>query len=160
MVWDGRFTNNAWLQETPKPITKLTWDNAALVSPATAERLRLKSEFLAELRFDGRTINAAVWIVPGQADGVVTLHLGYGQQRSGRVGRDTGFNAYALRADERPCGAAPAYRSAVPTTTIASPAPKITTAWKAATSCAKPRWTITKRIRTLPTRVPTTRPTT
>ena len=49
------------------------------------------------MRFDGRTINAAVWIVPGQADGVVTLHLGYGQQRSGRVGRDTGFNAYALR---------------------------------------------------------------
>ena len=97
MVWDGRFTNNAWLQETPKPITKLTWDNAALVSPATAERLRLDSEFLAELRFDGRAINAAVWIVPGQADGVVTLHLGYGQQRSGRVGRDTGFNAYALR---------------------------------------------------------------
>ena len=97
LLWDGRFANNAWLQETPKPITKLTWDNAALVSPATAERLRLKSEFLAELRFDGRTINAAVWIVPGQADGVVTLHLGYGQQRSGRVGRDTGFNAYALR---------------------------------------------------------------
>ncbi len=97
MVWDGRFANNAWLQETPKPITRLTWDNAALVSPATAERLRLQSEYLAELRFDGRTINAAVWIVPGQADGVVTLHLGYGQQRSGRVGRGTGFNANALR---------------------------------------------------------------
>ena len=97
MVWDGRFVNNAWLQETPKPITLLTWDNAALVSPATAERLRLQKEHLAELRFDGRTISAAVWIVPGQADGVVTLHLGYGQQRSGRVGRGTGFNAYALR---------------------------------------------------------------
>ena len=97
MVWDGRFTNNAWLQETPKPITKLTWDNAVLVSPATAERLRLKSEFLAELRFDGRVLKAAVWIVPGQADGVATLHLGYGQKRSGRIGRDAGFNAYALR---------------------------------------------------------------
>ena len=97
MVWDGRFTNNAWLQETPKPITKLTWDNAVLVSPATAERLRLKSEFLAELRFDGRVLKAAVWIVPGQADGVATLHLGYGQKRSGRIGRDKGFNAYALR---------------------------------------------------------------
>ena len=97
MIWDGRFVNNAWLQETPKPITLLTWDNAALISPATAERLRLKREYLAELRFDGRAIRAAVWIVPGQADGVVTLHLGYGQQHSGRVGRDTGFNAYALR---------------------------------------------------------------
>ena len=97
MVWDGRFANNAWLQETSKPITKLTWDNAALVSPATAERLRLKGETLAQLRFDGRLIDAAVWIVPGQAEGVVTLHLGYGQQRSGRVGRGQGFNAYALR---------------------------------------------------------------
>jgi len=97
MVWDGRYTNNAWLQETPKPITKLTWDNAALVSPATAQRLRLESEYIAQLRFDGREIDAAVWIVPGQADGVVTLHLGYGQQQSGRVGRDTGFNAYPLR---------------------------------------------------------------
>ena len=97
MIWDGRFVNNAWLQETSKPITKLTWDNAALVSPATAERLRLKSETLAQLRFDGRAIDAAVWIVPGQAEGVITLHLGYGQQRAGRVGRDLGFNAYALR---------------------------------------------------------------
>ena len=97
MVWDGRFANNAWLQETPKPITKLTWDNAALVSPATAQRLRLKSEYLAQLRFDGKTLDVAVWILPGQADGVVTLHLGYGQELIGRVGRDTGFNAYLLR---------------------------------------------------------------
>jgi molybdopterin-containing oxidoreductase family iron-sulfur binding subunit len=97
MIWDGRFANNAWLQETPKPITKLTWDNAALVSPRTAERLRLKGETLAKLRFDGREIDAAVWVVPGQADGVVTLHLGYGQQSAGRVGRGLGFNAYALR---------------------------------------------------------------
>ena len=97
LIWDGRFVNNAWLQETSKPITKLTWDNAALVSPGTAERLRLKGETLAQLRFDGRAIDAAVWVVPGQADGVITLHLGYGQQSAGRVGRGLGFNAYALR---------------------------------------------------------------
>ena len=100
MVWDGRFANNGWLQETPKPITKLTWDNAALVSPATAENRGLKNEQIIQLTHDGRTIEAPVWIVPGMAAGVVAVHLGYGQQNAGRVAQEAGFNAYTLRTNK------------------------------------------------------------
>jgi molybdopterin-containing oxidoreductase family iron-sulfur binding subunit len=96
-IWDGRFANNGWLQELPKPLTKLTWDNAALMSPATAERLGLVNEEVVELHYRGRVVRAPVWITPGQADDVVTVHLGYGRTRVGRVGMGTGFNAYTLR---------------------------------------------------------------
>ena len=99
-IWDGCFANNGWLQELPKPITKLTWDNAALLSPATAARLGLANEVVVELRVQGRTVRAPVWIVPGQADEVVTVHLGYGRWHTGRVGSGAGFNAYALRTSE------------------------------------------------------------
>jgi molybdopterin-containing oxidoreductase family iron-sulfur binding subunit len=104
MIHDGRFANNGWLQETPRPITKLTWDNAALISPATAERLRLRNEHMAELRLDGRTLSAPIWIVPGQAENVVTLHLGYGHWRGGRVALGTGFNSYVLSSSQAPQG--------------------------------------------------------
>ncbi len=97
LIWDGRFANNGWLQETPNPITKLTWDNAALLSPATAKRLGVQNEQIVHLNYQGRSISAPVWIAPGQARDVVTVHLGYGQIRSGRGGTDAGFNAYALR---------------------------------------------------------------
>ena len=97
LIGDGRFANNGWLQEMPQPISKLTWDNAALISPATAERLGLHNEQVVQLNYDSRSVNAPVWIVPGQANDVVTVHLGYGSSRSGRVGKDVGFNAYALR---------------------------------------------------------------
>ena len=96
-IWDGRFANNGWLQETPNPITKLTWDNAALLSPDTAERLGLKNEQVVQLDFAGQTLSVPVWLLPGQAQDVVTLHLGYGQTHSGRVGNGAGFNAYSLR---------------------------------------------------------------
>ncbi|MBI3952131.1 MAG: TAT-variant-translocated molybdopterin oxidoreductase [Acidobacteria bacterium] len=96
-IWDGRFANNAWLQELPKPLTKLTWDNVALISPATAERLNLTNEDLVELHYDGRTVQAPVWIMPGQANETVTVHLGYGRTRAGHVGTNVGFNAYAIR---------------------------------------------------------------
>jgi molybdopterin-containing oxidoreductase family iron-sulfur binding subunit len=116
-VYDGRFANNGWLQELPKPLTKLTWDNAALISPQTAARLGIDnenqlsskgSEFLADvvrLRFKGREVTAPVWIMPGQPDDVVTVHLGYGRTRAGRVGTTTtenrvGFNAYTLRTSD------------------------------------------------------------
>jgi molybdopterin-containing oxidoreductase family iron-sulfur binding subunit len=106
-IFDGRFANNAWLQELPKPLTKLTWDNAALVSPATAGRLGLthgtgwrggevRAEMI-EIRFQGRTVRAPVWILPGQAENTITLHLGYGRARAGRVGSNIGTNAYTLR---------------------------------------------------------------
>jgi molybdopterin-containing oxidoreductase family iron-sulfur binding subunit len=96
-VWDGRFCNNGWLQELPKPLTKLTWDNAALVSPALAERMRLANQDIVELQCHGRTVRAPIWIMPGHPDNAVTVHLGYGRTHAGRVGSDTGFNAYALR---------------------------------------------------------------
>ncbi len=96
-VHDGRHANNGWLQECPKPLTKLTWDNAALLSPATAQRLGVANEDLVELRSGERRLAVAVWVLPGQADGAITLHLGYGRTRAGRVGNGCGFNAYALR---------------------------------------------------------------
>ena len=99
-IWDGRFANNGWLQELPKPITKLTWDNAALLSSATAERLGLSNEEVVELRFQERAVRAPVWIMPGHADETVTVHLGYGRERTGRVGTGAGFNAYVLRTSD------------------------------------------------------------
>ncbi len=96
-IWDGRFANNGWLQELPKPITKLTWDNAALISPATAEQLGLAPESVVVIELADRAVRAPVWVLPGQADGAVTLHLGYGRQRAGRVGTDIGVDAYRLR---------------------------------------------------------------
>jgi molybdopterin-containing oxidoreductase family iron-sulfur binding subunit len=101
-VHDGRFANNAWLQETPKSLTKLTWDNPALISPATADRLRLSSGDVVELRQGGRTLSIPVWITPGQAPDTLTLHLGYGRTRAGRVGSGTGFNVNALRTTAAP----------------------------------------------------------
>jgi len=96
-VWDGRHINNGWLQELPDPVTKLTWDNAVLLAPATAQKLGVASEDLVELRFDGRSIRGPVWVAPGHAEDSATVHLGYGQQHSGKVGQGTGFNAFALR---------------------------------------------------------------
>ena len=99
-IWDGRFANSGWLQELPKPITTLTWDNAAFMSPATAARLELVNEDLIELRFRGRSARAPVWVLPGHADDSITVTLGYGRTRAGRVGTNTGFNAYPLRASD------------------------------------------------------------
>jgi MoCo/4Fe-4S cofactor protein with predicted Tat translocation signal len=96
-VYDGSFANNAWLQELPKPLTKLTWDNAVIVSPRTAERLKVGVEQVVELAWRGAKVRAPVWVQPGHADGCATLHLGYGRWRSGAVGTGAGSNAYALR---------------------------------------------------------------
>ena len=96
-IGEGRFSNNAWLQELPKPLTKLVWDNAALVSPATAERFHLANEDVVELKYRGREVHAPVWILPGQADDCVTVHLGYGRRRAGNIGSGIGFNANELR---------------------------------------------------------------
>ena len=125
-IHDGRFANNGWLQELPKPLTKLTWDNVAIISPATAERLgvgdtadgaqleaprrvnRLTAkggEIMNEklrLTLNGRQVVAPAFILPGQPDNVVTVHLGYGRRLSGRVGGNErlgvqGFDAYQLR---------------------------------------------------------------
>jgi molybdopterin-containing oxidoreductase family iron-sulfur binding subunit len=96
-IWDGRFANNGWLQELPKPLTKLTWDAVAMVSPKTAQRLDLRSEEAVELKYQGRTIIGPVWVMPGHADESVTVFLGYGRTRAGRVGTGMGFNAGWIR---------------------------------------------------------------
>jgi len=99
-VLDGRFANNGWLQEAPRPITKLTWDNAALISPATARRLKLQNEDVVELTHRGRKLEVPVWIVPGNADDSITLALGYGRKRAGRVGDGVGVDANLIRTSD------------------------------------------------------------
>ena len=119
-IHDGRFANNGWLQELPKPLSKLTWDNAAIVSPATAGTLGLGKkvndiatnrmgsiggEIIAdqvELRYAGRKVIAPVFIQPGHPDNVVTVHIGYGRTIAGKVGSNTGFNAYSIRTSDAP----------------------------------------------------------
>ena len=107
-IWDGRFANSSWLQELPKPLTKLTWDNAALVSPETARRLGLAIGDVIKITLGERTVSAAVWLLPGQADGSITLTLGYGRTHAGRVGNGYGYNAYPLLPAHRPWFAADA----------------------------------------------------
>jgi molybdopterin-containing oxidoreductase family iron-sulfur binding subunit len=109
-VDDGRYNNNGWLQELPDPITKLTWDNAVLLSPATAKALGVYTErnaqnqkffdYTVEVTLNGRTVRGPVWVQPGMADNTVGVALGYGRERTGRVGRGTGFNAYKLRTSD------------------------------------------------------------
>jgi molybdopterin-containing oxidoreductase family iron-sulfur binding subunit len=112
-VLDGRFANNGWLQELPKPITKLTWDNAVLVGPATADRLKLRGSpsyqggehgqivsDLVDIRYRGRTIRGAAFAVVGHPEDTVTVHLGYGRTRAGHLGTGPGFNANAIRTSD------------------------------------------------------------
>jgi molybdopterin-containing oxidoreductase family iron-sulfur binding subunit len=115
-VLDGRFANNGWLQELPKPITKLAWDNAVLVSPATAARLKAGSgspafqggehgqilSDVVELRYRGRTVRGPLFVVVGHPDDCVTIHAGYGRTRAGQTGTGAGFNANALRTSDAP----------------------------------------------------------
>ena len=96
-VWDGRFSNNAWMQELPDPMTKIVWDNAALISLRTAKTLDVEDGDLLEISVNGRTLEIAACIAPGLADGSVVLPLGYGRTHAGHVGNGTGFNTYALR---------------------------------------------------------------
>ncbi|HSU85778.1 MAG TPA: TAT-variant-translocated molybdopterin oxidoreductase [Chthoniobacterales bacterium] len=99
-ILDGRYANNGWLQELPKPFSKITWDNAAFVSPALAQREQLQNGDYIELSYRGRKLGAPVWILPGQAENSVTLHLGYGRRSAGRVGTNKGYNAYTLRTSD------------------------------------------------------------
>jgi MoCo/4Fe-4S cofactor protein with predicted Tat translocation signal len=109
-ILDGRFANNGWLQELPKPITRLTWDNAVITSPATAEKLKASQSpsfqggehghiitDVVELKFHGRAVRGALFAVAGHPDDCVTVHLGYGRSRGGRVAAGAGFNANAIR---------------------------------------------------------------
>jgi molybdopterin-containing oxidoreductase family iron-sulfur binding subunit len=101
----GEWSNNGWLQELPKPLTQLTWDNVVLVSPALAKRKGLHNFDGVELRSGGRSVRGPVWIMPGQAECSVTIHFGYGRRSAGRVAEGQGFDAYALRSKNSPWAA-------------------------------------------------------
>ncbi len=106
-IWDGRFANNGWLQELPKPITKITWDPTAWISPKLAADRQLDDGDLIELRYRGNSARLPVAIVPGHPDNSVTAFFGYGRQITGRVGTPgddeaKNFNVYRLRTSDAP----------------------------------------------------------
>jgi molybdopterin-containing oxidoreductase family iron-sulfur binding subunit len=122
-VYDGRFANNGWLQELPKPLNKITWENVAIVSPRTAEKLgvnvgndrdeksggvrgvsfittrggNMSSDVVTVKYQGGQVEKVPMWIQPGQPDDVVTLYMGYGRTRAGKVGTGLGYNAFSVR---------------------------------------------------------------
>ncbi len=96
-VHDGRYSNLGWLMELPRPMTKLAWDNAVLLSPRTAERLGFPNQQRVTIQRGGMRVDASVWIQPGHPDESATVHLGFGRSRAGSVGNNAGFNAYLLR---------------------------------------------------------------
>jgi len=100
-VYDGRWANVGWLQELPKPVTSLSWDNAAIMSGATLTKYGLEEDDIVELSVNGRKVNAPVIVAPGHPDNSVTVHLGYGRQ-TGRVAGGAGFNAYLIRTSDAP----------------------------------------------------------
>jgi molybdopterin-containing oxidoreductase family iron-sulfur binding subunit len=109
-VHDGRFANNSWLQETPKPINKITWDNFAIISPNTANALNLApneephraNAKMLRLVNEGRELAMPAWVQPGHPDNTVTVYLGYGRTRAGATGNGHGFNSYTIRTANTP----------------------------------------------------------
>jgi molybdopterin-containing oxidoreductase family iron-sulfur binding subunit len=101
-VYDGRWSNVGWLQELPKPISNLSWDNAALVSGATLTKNGWEEDDIIEITVAGRKVNAPVIVVPGHPDNSITAYLGYGREFAGRVGSAQGFNAYLIRTAASP----------------------------------------------------------
>jgi molybdopterin-containing oxidoreductase family iron-sulfur binding subunit len=101
-IYDGQFSNNGWLQELPKPMTKLTWDNAVLIGPKMAERLQIASKDVVEVELNGKKVTGAAWIQAGHPDNSITVFLGYGRKRAGRVGTAQGFDAFTLRTSAAP----------------------------------------------------------
>jgi MoCo/4Fe-4S cofactor protein with predicted Tat translocation signal len=96
-IYDGRWSNVGWLQELPKPVTNLSWDNAAIVSGATLEKLQLEEDDIVEISVGSGRVKAPVIVAPGHPDNSVTVYLGYGREYAGRVGSGAGFNAYLIR---------------------------------------------------------------
>ena len=101
-VYDGRYANNGWLQEIPKPVTSLTWDNAALISMKVAKKLNIKNGQMLEINVGNNSIKIPAFITPGQNQKSITLELGYGRKFSGRIGNEVGFNVYPLRDSTHP----------------------------------------------------------
>ena len=99
-IYDGRFANVGWLQELPKPVTNLSWDNAALMSGPTMQKAGLNEGDIVEIMVAGRAVKAPVLVLPGQPANTITAYLGHGRERAGRVGSGTGFDAYLVRTSE------------------------------------------------------------
>ena len=95
-VDDGRYANNGWMQELPDPITKMTWDNAVLISRKTAKELGVANGDIVEISLNGKSVKGPIWVQPGMADYSLGLALGYGREKAGRVGTGVGFNAYKI----------------------------------------------------------------
>lgn len=95
-VYDGRFANNGWLQENPDAISKITWDNAAIMSSKTAKKLGYKNKELITLKANGGEVDLPVWVLPGHADNQISVHVGYGRSFESRVAKDVGGNVYPL----------------------------------------------------------------
>ncbi|HZP23259.1 MAG TPA: TAT-variant-translocated molybdopterin oxidoreductase [Terriglobales bacterium] len=102
LIFDGSRANNAWLQETPKPVMNFCWVNGVLVSPNQAKKSGLETGDTIEIEVNGRKVRGPIWPQPGHPDNAVTVFLGYGRTKAGNVGRDVGFNAYNLRSSDAP----------------------------------------------------------
>ena len=102
-IYDGRFSNVGWMQELPKQVTNLSWDNAAIMSMGTMADLKLEESDPVKVSFDGREFIAPALMVPGHPDGAITVHLGFGRGvQAGRVAQGVGFDAYQIRRSDAP----------------------------------------------------------
>ena len=104
-VHDGSFANNGWLQELPKPLFKTTWENVVAVSPWLASERHIESGDVVRVESDGRAVEGPAWVLPGQPERVVTIYLGYGRKRAGRIGTGIGYDAYRMRSAAQPWNA-------------------------------------------------------
>ncbi len=102
LIYDGSRANNAWLQETPKPVMNFCWDNGVLISPNQAKRSGLDTGDIIEVDVNGRKVRGPIWPQPGHPDNAITVFLGYGRPKAGSVGKDVGFSAYKLRSSDAP----------------------------------------------------------
>jgi MoCo/4Fe-4S cofactor protein with predicted Tat translocation signal len=97
-LYDGRHANNPWMLELPDPLSCISWDNAAYVSPETAKALGIANFDLINVKGpSGAVVEIVTWVLPGQTDNTLTLHLGWGRTEAGRYGKGAGFNVYPLR---------------------------------------------------------------
>ena len=101
-IYDGRYSNLGWMQELPKPITNLSWDNAALMSIQTLTKLNASESDVVEIEYQGRKIKASALVAPGHPDQSITIYLGYGRRNAGRVGTGAGFDAFPIRLASSP----------------------------------------------------------
>lgn len=102
-LYDGRYANNGWLEELPKQVTNLSWDNAALMSMGTMGELGVEESDAVRVDYNGRWFIAPVLMAPGHPDGVITVHLGFGRgPETGRVGGGVGFDSYQIRTADNP----------------------------------------------------------